>query len=243
MIHTAGASARPVRRWDSWYDAELVTRAGEDILEAYDAWAVREFRRHHLVWSSWGDEAVVPPPHNVFHPSIGFRTFDDIDPTMARLFFASLLWRAASTKLVEFASISLPRDDLDQLAASLVSGRPLGDDFYPVTLTQFSTKGDVHLAGPQARIKTVYDDDGLPVGETPVFRIYFDGLAAHFHPPPLHARLAAFGPAGVGNEGHLVVQTIPFEQAAQKREMALNVAAARLAWPKEAAKLWTLPRS
>jgi hypothetical protein len=53
MIYWYGEARRPVLRWNSWYDAHLVTRAGEDILEQYDTWAINELRKHHLIWSSW----------------------------------------------------------------------------------------------------------------------------------------------------------------------------------------------
>ena len=31
---------RPIRRWTSWYDTNLVTGDGERILEEYDGWAI-----------------------------------------------------------------------------------------------------------------------------------------------------------------------------------------------------------
>ena len=75
MIQWTGTAGRPHRRWDGLYDLNLVTRAGEDILERYDTWAVNEFRKHHMVWSSWGPSLVVPPPHDVFPPRVGRSDF------------------------------------------------------------------------------------------------------------------------------------------------------------------------
>ncbi len=108
-----GDKAKPSRRWDSWYDKTIVTRAGEDILEEYDVWGIETLRRHHLVWSSWGPFAKLPPPYQDFGP-FGMRVFHDIDRGRWRLFFASLLWRAAAISLKEFADVVLPTDDMEQ---------------------------------------------------------------------------------------------------------------------------------
>lgn len=56
----AGRDYAPIKRWDSWYDPLIVTQAGEDILEAYDNWAIEELRAHRLVWSGWGGDSVLP---------------------------------------------------------------------------------------------------------------------------------------------------------------------------------------
>lgn len=41
------------RCYSSWYDNNLVTREGENILSDYDDWAIRELRKNKLIWSSW----------------------------------------------------------------------------------------------------------------------------------------------------------------------------------------------
>jgi hypothetical protein len=189
MVHSAGAAARPVKRFDAWYDPHLVIRAGEDILESYDTWAIQELRRHHMVWSSWESASTVPPPHEADHPQMGFRVFEDFDPGRLRLFFASILWRAAASKRPEFSGINMPDADFARLTASVRNRAPLPDDFYPVTLMQFSTLGDIHLAAPQALMKSVTDDEGNILGATPAFRFYFDGLISYFHGPQHACRL------------------------------------------------------
>ena len=42
---------RPGQRWTSWYDSELVTRDGEDVLSALDTWAIAAMRAQKLAWS------------------------------------------------------------------------------------------------------------------------------------------------------------------------------------------------
>src|SRR5262245_1716421 len=62
-----GVGVKPVRRWSSWYDSELVTQAGEKILADLDSWAISELRRQMLVWSGWGQRTSL----DTFHKPIG----------------------------------------------------------------------------------------------------------------------------------------------------------------------------
>lgn len=227
-----GDQARPRRRWDSWYDGRLVTRAGEDILREYDSWGIATLRRHHLIWSSWGACVQVPAPHDQHDqdPFFGIRVFEDIEPAQWRLFFASLLWRAAATTLPEFAEIIIPPGDLEVLRRSLVTGTPLGDDFYPVALTQLSTRGQDHIRAPLKKEMLLFDDAGNPLGTTPIFRFYFDGLTAQFRIPG-NLPLQPLGPSGVGNEARFAVVTVPFETSRQRIDLEQNLASVRVRWP------------
>ena len=38
----------PQKRWDNWYDPELVTAKGEKIQAELDTWAIKELRKHKL---------------------------------------------------------------------------------------------------------------------------------------------------------------------------------------------------
>src|SRR5689334_22772129 len=49
-----GDGEPPERRWSSWYDTQLVTEEGEEILALLDNWAISTLRAHRLVWSGWG---------------------------------------------------------------------------------------------------------------------------------------------------------------------------------------------
>jgi hypothetical protein len=236
IVVVNGDQARPLRRWDSWYDKRLVTRAGEDILEEYDSWGVATLRRHHLIWSSWGSCVMVPPPHEP-NPFFGVRVFEDIDPGRLRLFFASLLWRAAATTLPEFSEITMPPDDLEALRQSLVRRAPLGDDFYPVALTQLSTRGQDHIRAPFRTEMQIFDDDGNPLGTTPIFRFYFDGLTAQFRIPGGQLAMQPLGTAGVGNDASFAVVTVAFATSRQKMDGERNIAAARAGWPDDMKRL------
>ena len=50
----AGRGLRPIRRFTSWYDQQLVIREGEKILSEIDTAGIEELRRLKLIWSGWG---------------------------------------------------------------------------------------------------------------------------------------------------------------------------------------------
>src|SRR5690242_3439170 len=104
----SGQGTRPKRRWTSWYDPQLVTAAGERILADYDDWAIRELRRTRLVSSGWGPMTVlsVPDYDTVPGTTWGIRKVQ-IDGKRLRLFYLSVLWRAAMCELSEFNEIKL----------------------------------------------------------------------------------------------------------------------------------------
>ena len=87
----AGRGNRPIRRFTSWYDHQLVTHEGEKILSEIDTAGIAELRKHKLVWSGWGnknklrtsDFAVDPDPES----GLGVRLIEGIDAGSIRLFF------------------------------------------------------------------------------------------------------------------------------------------------------------
>ncbi|HEV7779150.1 MAG TPA: hypothetical protein VGO76_19930, partial [Luteibacter sp.] len=111
----AGLGRRPVRRWDSWYDKELVIRAGEDILSGYDDAGLVELRKHGLLWSGRPFDAI--PDVMILDPEHGFgiREINGVDGESLRIFFLSLLWRAATSRRSEFSEVQLSPSNLEQL--------------------------------------------------------------------------------------------------------------------------------
>jgi hypothetical protein len=177
-----GQGLRPKSRWDSWYDDELVTRDGEDILARYDSRAIKELSRLKLIWKSWEPEtslagSVIAAPGM---PSFGVRKVTCKEPAMLRLFFLSLLWRAAATNRPEFREVRVDKDHLDRLRRMVRDGDPEPLDFYPTTLLQIASRGPAHNLVPIAEDNTFDIGDGL-VHRHHVFRFYFDGLIAHMH--------------------------------------------------------------
>jgi len=123
----AGPDHPPIKRWTSWYDPNIVTRAGENILASYDDWAIDELRCHELVWSSWsGDELrsadYSPIPGN--DEGWGFREVQGIDGPRLRLFFLSILWRAAASEMREFREVQIRHSQMRRLRRMLMEGNP-----------------------------------------------------------------------------------------------------------------------
>src|SRR5690349_7493336 len=86
------SGARPRKRWSSWYDPQLVTESGENILAAIDTWAIAELRKHKLVWSGWGESRALGPLHcPIVGTAWGIRKLDGINRSRLRFFFLSLL--------------------------------------------------------------------------------------------------------------------------------------------------------
>lgn len=215
----SGGGKRPVRRWSSWYDQALVTEQGEAILAAYDHWGIRELRRNRLVWRSWGhDRELICEDHEKFNATHGVRSIS-ADPTKMRLFFLSLLWRAAATNLHEFAEIQLEECELERLRQALVQGSPEAPEFFPVMLTQLSTRGPSHNMTAVAQVKRVPDLETGEIFDVPIFRFYFDGLVAHFHRPPLRDPDVARSPLSVGNGDRVVLSTIAYEASWQHENL------------------------
>jgi hypothetical protein len=229
----AGSGSRPNRRWSSWYDNRLVTQAGEDILTALDTWAITELRKHKLVWSGWGPMQSLSESHTQIPGTPwGIREIEGIDPQRLRLFFLSLLWRAAATEREEFSEVVLPHEDVERLRLMLLNNDPQPLSFYPTQLTQLSTLGIIHNHTPLLATKTIpafFDRGGQQV---PFFRFYFDGLIAHMHCQTDDATAeVSLGPLVVGADQKLAVPTVRFEESFQMTNLMQIMGETEAGWP------------
>lgn len=232
-----GPHGRPVRRWTSWYDPQLVTDAGETILSAIDDWAIKFLRQRKLIWTSWGPAVRLLATDHMEHQfdmgaqapqTLGVRKLQDIDGPQLRLFFLSLLWRAAATNLWEFKNVSLPSEELEKLRLMVLEGQPAPYDFYPVSLIQFSTRT---LPFNQAtsrgkKREPVMNDAGeiCDFREIDHFRFYLDGLVAHFHIGETAQHVAKMEDFFVGPASDLTVTTLPAEQSVAIQEIRMQQA-------------------
>lgn len=223
-LRQAGYGQPAVKRWSSWYDPRLVTAEGETFLRDLDTWAIEELRKHKLVWSSWRDEgALVAPDHRIILPEegMGAREVNLGDPKRLRLFFLSVLWRAAASTMPDLDEIQLSDADLDYLRNAILSGDGNPLSFYPIQLLQLSTRGRTHNNTPFR--KTVTEPDPINGGETPpyeVIRFYFDGLVTTFDtrtftPEEIDAR----GRVLVGYGPKLYLGTVTFEKSFQRENL------------------------
>ena len=217
-----GRGSRPVKRWDSWYDKRLVTQAGEDILAKLDAWAIPKLRTNKLIWSGWGPMRVLPSNLHSKIPRThwGFREVEDIDSHQLRLFFLSLLWRAAATDRSEFSEVALPHEDLEQLRTMILAGDPSPSSFYPISLTQLSTVGPEQNMVPIASTKQTPALGDVAERTIPIFRFYFEGLIAHFDRPSTDgSEVQVLEKIHLGAGASFIVSTVSYEASFQRKNL------------------------
>jgi|GEM_PF-1213772 len=169
------------KRFVSWYDNELVTRVGEDILEEIDTPAIEILRGHKLIWSSWGEAARLNTDDLQVDPSgVGLRLVNIARAKELQLFFLSLVWRSAVSQRHEFSYVQLTADTVEDLRNRVHAKDPgpLGD--YPIQLFQIISKGILHNRVPSLERANLGLESGV-LREMDYVRIYFDGLVAHIY--------------------------------------------------------------
>src|SRR4029077_19127731 len=113
-------------------------------------------------------------------------------------------------------------NELAQLREMVLHGAVEPYHFYPVTLTQLSTRSFPHNWSASRLIKRepmVDSNTGELVDgalrEIDPYRYYFDGLIAHLHINDEVEHVAGVGPVYVGPGNELVVTTVPSEGSRQ----------------------------
>ena len=216
----AGQGTRPIKRHSSWYDNHLVTDQGEKILSVIDDWAINKLREHRLVWSGWGPIVSLLDIEVIKGTDWAVRTRTDSEWPQLRLFFLSLLWRAAASSRKEFDDVELPHDDLERLREMVVNGDSGPIEFYPIQLMQLSTRGEIHNQTPFQDVKTIPAIDGVPEHQVPIIRFYFDGLIAHIDTrPEKEIEDANLGSLFLGFAEDLTITTVSYEASFQRENM------------------------
>jgi hypothetical protein len=160
---------RYIKRASSWYDKTIVIREGEDHLSDLDSHAIEELRALGLLWSS--DKIRQPATKSIHELAI----VEFNDPTKIRIFFLSLLWRAAVSSLPEFKEIELPLNAIERLRKIIIGEVDDQLSFFPVILIQLPTKGPTHNFVPiKQQVQAGAD-------KKEVYRFYMEGLIAHIH--------------------------------------------------------------
>jgi len=202
-------------RSNSWYDAQLVTRDGEDILAAIDARAIEALRQCKLVWSGWDDNEDLSAKFSFSDQGTGIRELEFFQTDDLQVFFLSLLWRAAASTRHEFADLSLPTSMLEDLRVRVLKQDPGPYEDYPVQLFQLTTRGFAHNRTPLVETKRMplttlgWGDD------VEYARFYFDGLISHIHlPKGTHFESEYLQSClGLGQNGNTVVFGHKFEES------------------------------
>lgn len=211
---------RPTRRPTSWYDRELVTRSGENVLADLDSFAATELRKARLVWSGWGKETgikdnIIPYPGT----EQLVRLVPHLEVLKLRVFFLSLLWRAAASDMPQYANIELQDSELEKLRLMVLSMNPFPLSFFPVHLTQMITRGARHNLGP---LKMTTPLDAGP-GSGPLmlnsYRFYFDGLVINIHTNVSEKRYSEAAGIYVGDDAVVMANCVNFEDSFQASNM------------------------
>jgi hypothetical protein len=183
-----------------------------------------------LVWSGWGTKSSLPlETPEWFGPrpeGFGLRQVECANPDKLRLFFLSLLWRAAAATLPEFGEINLEPDELELLRTMVRDGNPRPLDFYPISLLQIVSKGLPHNLGPFA---TDFS-----------FRFYFDGLIVHIL-RNLNVEFEKIERLMVGFSSTLVVQTQILEHSYQLANIKQHIVEGTLQWSEVISRLTGFP--
>lgn len=227
----SGNGRRPVRRWDSWFDNELVIRAGEDVLSKFDADGIQELRASMLVWSGRDATSTVPNVQVISEEyGFGCRQISGVNGRILRMFFLSMLWRAAASERREVAEITIPRDHLERLRILLLENNPGPNTFYPISLTQLTEVGEPHNFAPMAMMMEKPSADGVEPGNIPTFRFYMDGLIAHVIRPTSGIEAEHIDGFHVGGS-ELLVATQRTHNSFQILNLKKNIKEAFDQWP------------
>lgn len=182
ILYQAGDGEKPQKRRTSWYDYRICTAEGEEFLAELDDFAIKELRRLRLIWSGFGPVKFVKPDYIIeyidgdeLEPK-GVRIVEFLNQLKLERWFASLLWRAAVSKLPEMKDVSLNSEKLAHLADFILEGKL--DNPFPISLIQLNTIGSTHNQSPTA--ETTRPTNSLPLAPWRVFRFYFEGLIVHF---------------------------------------------------------------
>lgn len=221
------AGGIPRRRPSTWYDDELVIREGEDVLENIDTPAIETLRSHKLIWSAF--------PKGEQLPDLGVRQIDDsygvrvlsfssAEIESLRLFFLSIVWRAAASLRPEFKYVQLGQEeinDIRQRVLSCVSGNVFE---YPIILDQLITRGGAHNRGPISEPYKIPNEDGSSTMSLDSVRIYMDGLVAQVlitKDEEISKRLSFFS---LGANNSTIVMARSFEKSRTINDMLEVVA-------------------
>lgn len=163
---------------DSWYDYNLCTKDGEAILADLDAHGIEELREHNLIWDSWGFSnrlsAVTSTGLQLDSNEEGTRVIKFKDPLKIKIFFLSLLWRAAASNREEMEDVSIQKNDIENLRLIINNNRLDLIENFPIALVQLSTKGPIHNRTPYiTEFEVELDGVKKTIKQA---RIYIDGL-------------------------------------------------------------------
>lgn len=211
----AGLGTKPVQRFQGWYDNQLVIAQGEQILSDIDDKAIKLLRRNHLVWSGWPNDSNSIPYDKVnmeiVNNDFSIRTIEGVDFFPLKLFFMSIVWRAAASVRNDMEHINLPGHTLEQLRLAILNKNCLRESDFPVMLFQIYNKGFPHNRTPIIEKQTLEFPAILDPLEYTFCRVYMDGLIAHVALDADETYFESLKPMLLGNRNAFTLFAQPFE--------------------------------
>lgn len=168
-------------RFQGWYDDEICIDDGEKILSEIDNKAIKILRKNYLVWSGW------PTALHSFSDGIiefdksrggGYRILTGLDWKALKLFFLSILWRAAVSGRDDMKFVILSADMIEKLRIALINKDPLPFNEFPIRLYQIVTRGAMHNRTPIIE-DIEFSVPPFQIHQYKICRVYLDGMIAH----------------------------------------------------------------
>lgn len=223
----AKIGAKTVQRFQGWYDNTLAIHEGEKILSEIDNKAIKILRHHKLVWSGWPTVADKLPcdPSQITRADdkMALRIIPNVNFEPLKVFFLSILWRAAASSREDMSDVCLDDDNLEKLRLATLNQDALSKYEFPVRLHQIETRGVPHNRTPF--LETCEYNMGFPylIREYTTCRIYMDGLIAHVALDADKNYVDSSGDLIVGSNIQQLVMLNKFEFSRAKENLELAV--------------------
>jgi hypothetical protein len=160
---------RPKRIRTGWYDPQILTRAGEDVLAPLDDAAAKAFIQGGFTYSARRMNDDITRLRDGFVANRAY-WLENADVRKLRLFTLSLLWRAAVSRIDAFENVTVSSSHLEDLRQRLVAGDPGPHTDYPVYLGVFCSREERSKMAPFR-----------PMGSN-FYRFFLDGVLCYVSP-------------------------------------------------------------
>ncbi|EPB6465623.1 hypothetical protein ACQUW4_000186 [Cronobacter dublinensis] len=206
-----------LKRFQGWYDNMLCTSDGEEILSQIDNKAIKLLRKNYLVWSGWptiADGIPCDPAQLRGEPGkTQVRTIERVNFLPLKVFFMSILWRAAASTREDMQEILLPDSLIEKLRLAVLKQDPLTTVDFPVFIYQHNTRGHLHNLTPIMESMVFDFPPPYENREYQFCRIYMDGLIAYIALDADETLIKNMGPLILGSQDTLLLIAIPFEES------------------------------
>ncbi|WP_417239366.1 hypothetical protein [Celeribacter halophilus] len=209
------------KRFSSWYDKNLVTREGEDILAEIDDAGIKALRTNQLIWSSWTFYKPVFDRLHFISDQHSIRRIRLENSDAIHRFFVSIAWRACASKMSDMQEAVASPEQIELMRQTILAPNRAPESF-PVSLTQMTSKGVIHNSSPYTQDKAIPPiSDQVDPKTVKIVRIYCDGLIAHVH-LDIDPQDVNENPLFVGTSDKTIIIGIDFEVSYQYENLLIN---------------------